>query len=74
MTTGQSFDFVRAHNEAVNRLDYMVPREPINGVLGIPEPADWLDVPAVLDLVDHPLPIDRCGRGARARTGLRQHC
>jgi 2-oxoglutarate ferredoxin oxidoreductase subunit beta len=25
----KSFDFVRAHNEAVNRLDYMDPREPI---------------------------------------------
>jgi 2-oxoglutarate ferredoxin oxidoreductase subunit beta len=25
----KSFDFVRAHNEAVNRLDFMDPREPI---------------------------------------------
>jgi 2-oxoglutarate/2-oxoacid ferredoxin oxidoreductase subunit beta len=25
----KSFDFVRAHNEAVNRLDYVTPREPI---------------------------------------------
>jgi 2-oxoglutarate ferredoxin oxidoreductase subunit beta len=25
----KSFDFVRAHNEAVNRIDYMDPREPI---------------------------------------------
>jgi 2-oxoglutarate/2-oxoacid ferredoxin oxidoreductase subunit beta len=26
----KSFDFVREHNEAVNRLDYIDPREPIN--------------------------------------------
>ena len=26
----KSYDFVRAHNEAVNRLDFMVPREPIH--------------------------------------------